>query len=100
VCNPAAVKAAEELHARSKGYSTSVPSHGGSLGQLQVYLAVTVDLHSYRETFFSPVELWQWCGSGYGDIRNQDPVTLEGVTVVWYHCIVSFIVTWSLRFDI
>ena len=24
VCNPAALKAAEELHARSKGYSTSV----------------------------------------------------------------------------
>jgi hypothetical protein len=24
VCNPAAVKAAEELHARSKGYLTSV----------------------------------------------------------------------------
>jgi hypothetical protein len=33
VCNPAALKAAEELHARSKGYSTSVigvPGH--SLG--------------------------------------------------------------------
>ena len=26
VCNPAALKAAEELHARSKGYSTSVES--------------------------------------------------------------------------
>ena len=40
VCNPAALKAAEELHARSKGYSTSVPlalkyrPTGGQLNKL------------------------------------------------------------------
>ena len=28
MCNPAALKAAEELHARSKGYSTSVKEKG------------------------------------------------------------------------
>ena len=36
MCNPAALKAAEELHARSKGYSTSVNVPCGSILALRL----------------------------------------------------------------
>ena len=50
VCNPAAVQPVEELHARSKGYSTSVTRASGSI----VYFIL------YRKT----TTAWSCCSAG------------------------------------
>jgi hypothetical protein len=47
VCNPAAVKAAEELHARSKGYLTSVTgTQGYPSKQLQIQIVLGLSVSS------------------------------------------------------
>jgi len=68
VCNPAALKAAEELHARSKGYSTSVflsplfslgdpPSNPASLGDVTLIVFLN-NFFAYQSQHFEIASEW------------------------------------------
>ena len=76
MCNPAALKAAEELHARSKGYSTSVvPAHCALL-HLVADLSLDCDVLSLFSLFV--------CRARSGRARADTTLRVRGSLDVVY----------------